>query len=93
MTRVLTESQAQADFSQMIADACNGEEIIITPNSAPAVRLTLVAKSADEEEQQRQRLIQQRTNAIAAIKAHRKNRQQPAASIEEIIAWRDEGRK
>jgi len=80
MIRVLTESQAQADFSQMIADACNGEEIIITPNNAPAVHLMLVAKSVDGEEQQRQRLIQQREKAIAAIKAHRKNRQQPAAS-------------
>jgi len=42
MSRVLTESQVQANFSQIITDACNGEDIIITRNNIPAVRLTLV---------------------------------------------------
>jgi len=34
-----------------------------------------------------------RANALDAIKSLRKNRITPAASIEDIIAWRDEGRR
>jgi len=34
-----------------------------------------------------------RKQAIESIKERRKNRLKPAATIEEIIAWRNEGRK
>jgi len=93
MTRVLTESQAQADFSQIIADACNGEEIIITPNNAPTVHLTLVAKPVDDEEKKRQALVVQREKAIASIRQWHKHVIGPPMTIEEIISARDEGRK
>jgi len=92
MTRVLTESQAQADFSQIIADACNGEEIIITPNNAPTVHLMLVAKPIDDEEKH-QALIAQREKAIASIRQWHKHVIGPPMTIEEIISARDEGRK
>jgi len=34
-----------------------------------------------------------REQAVAAIQALRQNRKTPVATTEEIIAWRDEGRK
>jgi len=39
MTRTLTEAEAQADFSQVITDACNGDEFLITRGNSPVVRL------------------------------------------------------
>jgi len=90
MSRVLTESQVQADFSQVITDACNGEEIIITRNNIPAVRLTLVTK----KDTGREALIKKREKAIAAIRELRKTAVIcPSITIEEIISARDEGRK
>jgi len=93
MPRVLTESQAQANFSQIIADVCNGEEIIITPNNAPTVHLMLVAKPADDKEKKRQALIAQREKAIASIRQWHKYVIGSPMTIEEIISARDEGRK
>jgi len=93
MTRVLTESQAQADFLEIMAAARNGEEVIIVTNSAPTVKLTLVAKPVTEESK-RQALIKKREKAIAAIKEHRKGAIIGAPiTIDEIISARDEGRR
>jgi len=93
MTRILTETQAKADLSELITAACNGEDIIITRNSVPTVHLALIAKPAMQESQQ-QALIKRREKAIAAIKEHRKNAVigQPM-TIEEIISARNEGRR
>jgi len=89
MPRTITEAEVNANLAQIIAEAGDGEEFIIDRGTAPAVRLMplhpFVAKTED--------LQARREQAIAAIKELRKNRQGPAASLEEIIAWRDEGRK
>jgi len=49
--------------------------------------LSLAAQASDHAGQG------SRQEAVAVIQALRKSRQAPAASIDEIIAWRDEGRK
>jgi len=94
MSRFLTESQAHANFSQIIADACNGEEIIITPNNRPTVQLTLIATPVVKKDIERQALIKKREKAISAIKALRKTAIiGDPITIEEVISARDEGRK
>jgi len=92
MTRVLSETQAKADLSELITAACNGEDVIITRNSVPTAHLTRIAKPAMLESQ-KQALIKKREKAIAAIKEHRKGAIiGPPMTIEEIISARDEGR-
>jgi len=91
MPRTLTITEAQAHSWQVLADACNGEDIIITDNNMPVLHLQPIAqadvvKTATSSREQRER-------AIESIKERRKNRLKPAATIEEIIAWRNEGRK
>jgi len=94
MSRVLTESQVQANFSQIITDACNGEDIIITRNNIPAVRLTLVVPPVTKKNTGREALIKKREKVISAIKEIRKTAViGPPITIEEIISARDEGRK
>jgi len=94
MSRFLTESQAHADFSQMIADACNGEEIIIAPNNKPTVHIKLIATPVTKKDIERQALIKKREKAIASIKELRKTAViGPPITMDEIISARDEGRK
>jgi len=94
MSRILTESQAQEDFSELITAACNGEEIIIEPDNMPSVRLTLIATPVTKKDIERQALIKRREKAIAAIKELRKTAVIGLPmTIEEIISARDEGRK
>jgi len=93
MTRILTENQAQADFSQLITAACNGEDIIITRNNTPVVHFNAIAKPVAQESK-RQALVKKREKAIAAIKEHRKGAIIGAPiTIDEIISARDEGRR
>jgi len=91
MPKTLTITEAQAHSWQVLTDACNGEDIIITDNNIPILHLqpiaqANVAKTATS-------LREQREKALESIKERRKNRQKPAATIEEIIAWRNEERK
>jgi len=90
MPRTLSIAEAQAQPAQVLADACNGEDIIITRNNMPILHLQPIAPPEAEVSTV---LCEQREKAIESIKARRKNRQEPAATIEEIIAWRNEGRK
>jgi len=93
MSKTLTIAEVQAKPLQVIADACNGEDIIITRNNRPVLHLVPVAQTGTAESEHLAALQKQREKAIESIKERRKNRLIPAATIEEIIAWRDEGRK
>jgi len=93
MTRVLTETQAQADFSALITAACQGEKIIITRNGQWAVEFNAIIKPIVSENRQTE-LLRKREKAVAAIKAHRKGTIMGAPfTIDEIISARDEGRR
>jgi prevent-host-death family protein len=74
-------------LSELVAAAARGEEIIITRHGKAAARLLPVEDSA-EERKARVRA------AIERLKAHRERMRKEGrtATIEEIIAWKNEGR-
>ena len=74
-------STAKAQLSELIDDVERGEIVQITRHGKPVARLIR------EEDARRADALR----AIAEIKELRK--QTKGATIEEILAWRDEGRK
>jgi len=94
MTRTLTEAEAQADFSQVLTAACNGDEFLITRGNSPIARL-LPLSNFQAPEGQVSRKLDSRTweEKMASIKALRKAWVGPPPTIEEILAARDEGRR
>jgi len=95
MPRTLTETEAQTHFSQIITDACNGEEIIIARGSTPVIRLMPIPQTSGFARQQAQdKQEQDWAMKIAAIRQLRKKAViGPPIGIEEIISARDEGRR
>jgi len=94
MTRTLTEAEAQADFSQVLTAACNGDEFLITRGNSPVARL-LPLSHFQASEVRTSRKLDNRTweEKMAAIKALRKAWVGPPPTTEEILAARDEGRR
>ena len=74
-------SDAKARFSELLDEVERGESVVITRHGKEIA--TLMPRS-----EQRQREVEQ---AIAEIKEMRKR--MPRVTREEILAWRDEGRK
>jgi len=96
MPRTLTENEAQAHFSQLITDVCNGEEVVIARSDTPVIRLMPIVQTHSPSLNQHQAAAQDREWAqkIAAIRELRKTAViGPPITIEEIISARDEGRK
>jgi len=92
MPRTLTIAEAQAQPAQVLADACNGEDIIITHNNTPVLHLLPI--SQPDAEKAVTALREQRARAVESIKALRKSTViGPPMTIEEIISARDEGRR
>ena len=74
-------STAKAQLSELVDEVERGETVIITRHGKPVARLM------GEEEGRRAQALE----AMAKIKELRK--QTKGATIEEILAWRDEGRR
>jgi prevent-host-death family protein len=74
-------SVAKAQLSDLIDDVERGETVQITRHGKPVARLV-----PEDDARRAEGLI-----AMAKIKELRK--QTKGATIEEILAWRDEGRK
>jgi prevent-host-death family protein len=74
-------STAKAQFAELLDEVERGETIVITRHGKPIARLVR------EEDERRADTLR----TIAAIKELRKHTK--GATIEEILAWRDEGRK
>ncbi len=74
-------SIAKAQFSELLDEVERGETVVITRHGKPIARLV------PEEETRRERVAR----AIEGIKELQKNG--PRATIEEIIAWKNEGRR
>jgi prevent-host-death family protein len=74
-------SEAKAKFAELLDAVEKGETITITRHGKTIARLV------PDEDFRRERA----RRAIAAIREMRKNA--PRATVEEILAWRDEGRK
>jgi prevent-host-death family protein len=74
-------STAKAQLSELVDEVERGESVQITRHGKPVVRLV-----REEEARRADALV-----AMAKIKQLRK--QTKGATIEEILAWRDEGRR
>ena len=74
-------SAAKAQLSELMDDVERGETVQITRHCKPVARLV-----REEDARRAEALV-----AMAKIKQLRK--QTKGATIEEILAWRDEGRK
>jgi prevent-host-death family protein len=74
-------SAAKAQFAELLDEVERGETVVITRHGKPVARL--VPDQAGRREEIRR--------ALEGIKELRKRG--PRATIKEILAWRDEGRK
>jgi len=96
MTRTLTEAEAQADFSQVITDACNGDDFLITRGNSPVVRLLPLTEPLSAAAEKPYWVIddEEWEENMTELRALRKRVWIGGApSIEEILAARDEGRR
>jgi len=96
MTRTLTEAEAQADFSQVLTAACNGDEFLITRGNSPVARLSSFLKPQATVEEKPYWVIddEEWEENMAELKALRKRVWIAGTpTIEEILAARDEGRR
>jgi prevent-host-death family protein len=74
-------SAAKANLAELLDEVERGETVVITRHGRPIARLV-----PDEEERARQ--IAQARAEIEAMRKHA-----PRVTADEILAWRDEGRK
>jgi prevent-host-death family protein len=74
-------SMAKAQFAELLDDVERGETVVITRHGKP------IARIVREEDERRADALR----AMAEIKELRKRNGR--ATVEEILAWRDEGRK
>jgi prevent-host-death family protein len=81
LMKQIQASEAKAKFSELLDAVENGETIEITRHGKP------IARIVPDEGHRRERVRQ----AIEQMQEARKNG--PRATIEEILAWRDEGRR
>lgn len=79
MSTTVKISEAKAHLSELLARVEAGEEVIIARGNDPIVRLSRVRKETD------------RQILLAEVRAAR-IKMQPVTH-EEIMAWRDEGRR
>jgi prevent-host-death family protein len=79
MTRTVKVAEAKTHLSELLTKVESGEEIIIARGDTPVARLVPI----DDEER--------RANLFRLIRRDRaKNK---PVSLEEILQWRDEGRR
>lgn len=79
MTITVKVGEAKTHLSDLLTKVEAGEEVIISRGSAPVARLVRVERETDS------------AAVIAEIKALRAGRE--PTTIEEILAWRDEGKR
>jgi antitoxin (DNA-binding transcriptional repressor) of toxin-antitoxin stability system len=79
MTITVKIGEAKAHLSNLLTKVEAGEEVIIARGHQPIARLSRIERERDV------------AAAIDAIKALRAGR--PATTVDEILAWRDEGRR
>lgn len=77
----IQSSVAKAQFAELLDEVERGETIVITRHGKPIARLV------PDEEARRERVAR----AIEGIRELRKHNK--PATIEEIIAWKNEGRR
>lgn len=80
--------EAKTHLSELIARAERGEEVIITRHNKPVAKLVPISEVSPE-------LYQRRLAALDALQAIGRDMQKRGGpiTVEEILAWRDEGRR
>jgi prevent-host-death family protein len=79
MTITVKVGEAKTHLSDLLAKVEAGEEVVISRGNEPIAKLTRIQRDDDLD------------SVIAEIKATRATRAK--TSIEEILSWRDEGRR
>lgn len=83
--RTVAIAEAKDHFSELVAAAEDGEEIVITRHGRPVARLVT---AGDDLRERKRRVIEE---MIALGQEHR--RKHGPTPIEDIIAWKNEGRR
>lgn len=80
--------EAKTHLSELIARAERGEEVIITRHNKPVAKLVPISEVSPE-------LYQRRLAALDALQTIGRDMQKRGGpiTVEEILAWRDEGRR
>ena len=80
--------EAKTHLSELIARAERGEEVIITRHNKPVAKLVPISEVSPE-------LYQRRLAALDALQAIGRDMQERGGpiTVEEILSWRDEGRR
>jgi len=76
--------QAKTHFSRLLDRAKNGEEFTITHRGVPVAKLVPAGPSAD---------VAEARAALARLRQRANERVHPPISIDEILEWRDAGRR
>ena len=86
--RTIALSEVKDHLSEFVTAAQGGDEIIITRHGKPAAKLVAVQHVHDD-------LRAQRIDAIAKLAANREKMRTMGmtATIEEMIAWKNEGQR
>lgn len=90
MTRHVPISDFKDHASEYVSAAERGEEIVITRHGKPAVRLEALDRDGSEAARRRRA-----REAMDRLLAHRAKMRAEGrtATIEELIAWKNEGRR
>ncbi len=80
--------EAKTHLSELIARAERGEEVIITRHNKPVAKLVPISEVSPELVARRRQIFDE----LQAIGREIEKRGGPL-TIEEILAWRDEGRR
>ncbi|MDZ7592409.1 MAG: type II toxin-antitoxin system prevent-host-death family antitoxin [Rubrivivax sp.] len=80
--------EAKTHLSELVARAEQGEEVIITRHNKPVAKLVPISEVSPE-------LFRQRLEAVAGLQAIGREmaKRGGPVTLEEILAWRDEGRR
>jgi len=80
--------EAKTHLSELVARAEHGEEVIITRHNKPVARLVPMGEVSPE-------LYRRRLDAAAALQVvgRAMAKRGGPVTLEEILAWRDEGRR
>lgn len=80
--------EAKTHLSELVARAERGEEVVITRHNKPVAKLVPISEVPPE-------LVERRRQILAELQAIGRDVAQRGGplTVEEILAWRDEGRR
>ena len=80
--------EAKTHLSELVARAERGEEVVITRHNKPVAKLVPISEVSPE-------LVERRRQILAELQAIGRDVAQRGGplTVEEILAWRDEGRR